>query len=86
MNLKLSIASLTAAAVLGSSPLLAEEAVAAKPYTYDMELDIAKVVRIDEPQPSRCKLVRATMTFVNTQGITETVSFLKQADSCLNNG
>lgn len=82
----LSLVSLVAVVVLGSSPLLAEEDTDARPYTYGMPLDIARVVRIDEPQPAKCELVRATMTYVNTQGVSEAISFLKQAESCLNNG
>lgn len=87
MNMhNLSIVSMMAVAVLGSSPLLAEESTETRPYVYGMRLDIAKVLRIDEPQPLKCELIRAKMTYVNTKGVTEAISFLKLAEVCLSNG
>jgi hypothetical protein len=84
MNIRnLSIASLVAISTLSGSPLSAAEQADAPAYQYGMQLDIAKVIRIEEPTPPVCELVRAQMTYLTSEGKTETVSFLKQADSCL---
>jgi hypothetical protein len=87
MNLRRFLAaSLLFAGVLSSSALLAEENVEAKPYAYGMRLDIAKVIRIDEPQPLRCELVRARMTYLNSKGEREAITFLKHAEVCQQSG
>lgn len=79
----LSIISTMTVIALSASPLLANERAEVSSYQYGTPLDIAKVIRIDEPAPPTCEIVQATMTFVNTQGETEQVSFLKQAQACL---
>lgn len=87
MNIRtFSSAGLLAITVLGSSSLLADERSEKQAYTYDARLDIAKVVRIEEPPRQICEVVQATMTYVNTQGMTKTLSFLKLADVCISNG
>jgi len=51
MNIRtFSSAGLLAITVLGSSSLLADEHSEKQAYTYDTRLDIAKVVRIEDPQ------------------------------------
>lgn len=82
----LSLASLMAICVLSSPPLLADENDEVTAYTYGMKLDIAKVIRTEEPQPSICEVVQVKMTYLSTQGTTETVSYLKLADACVSNG
>ena len=82
----LSLASLMAICVLSSSPLLADENAESTAYTYGMKLDIAKVIRTEEPQPQVCEVVQVKMTYLSTQGTTETVSYLKLADVCVSNG
>jgi hypothetical protein len=79
----LSIVTMMTATALSASPLLANEQAEVPTYQYGMQLHIAKVIRIEEPDPPTCEIVRATMTFVNTQGATEQVGFLKQAEACL---
>lgn len=79
----LSIASMLVATTLNASPLLAQEHADVPEYQYGTQLDIAKVIRIDEPTPPTCEIVQAKMTYVNTQGATEQVSFRKQAEACL---
>jgi hypothetical protein len=79
----LSIVTLMTATALSASPLLANEQAAVPSYQYGMRLHVAKVIRIEEPDPPTCKIVRAKMTFVNTQGATEQIGFLKQAQACL---
>ena len=51
-----------------------------------MRLDIAKVIRTEEPQPQVCEVVQVKMTYLSTQGTTETLSYLKLADVCVSNG
>ena len=79
----LSIISTMTVIALGASPLLADERAEVPSYQYGTQLHIAKVLRIEEPAPPTCEIVRATMTFENKQGATEQVSFLKQAEACL---
>lgn len=79
----LSIVSIMTVTALSASPLLADEQAEVTAYQYGMQLDIARVIRIEEPASPTCEIVRAKMTFVNTQGATEQVSFLKQAEACL---
>jgi len=79
----LSIISLMTVTAMSALPLLAQEQADVPAYQYGMQLAIAKVIRIDEPAPPTCEIVRAKMTFVNTQGATEQVSFLKQAKACV---
>jgi hypothetical protein len=79
----LSIVTLMTATALSASSLLANEQAAVPSYQYGMRLHVAKVIRIEEPDPPTCEIVRAKMTFVNTQGATEQIGFLKQAQACL---
>jgi hypothetical protein len=79
----LSIVSIMTVTALSASPLLADEQAEVPAYQYGTQLDVARVIRIEEPAPPTCEIVRAKMTFVNTQGATEQVSFLKQAEACL---
>ncbi|MBU1329801.1 MAG: DUF2790 domain-containing protein [Gammaproteobacteria bacterium] len=80
------IAGLLGICVLNSSPLLAKEHGETTAYTYGMNLNIAKVIRTEEPQPQVCEVVQVKMTYLSTQGTTETVSYLKLADVCVSNG
>ncbi|MCO7556613.1 DUF2790 domain-containing protein [Metapseudomonas otitidis] len=53
------------------------------PYTCGMDLDVAKVLSIEEPHPLTCQLVEATMTYLDTHGQTRAVTYTKQSDACL---
>jgi hypothetical protein len=79
----LSIVSMMAVTALSPSLLLANEQATVRAYQYGSHLDVARVIRVDEPAPPTCEIVRAKMTFVSTQGATEQVSYLKQAQACL---
>lgn len=84
MNIQnLSITGLLAVIALSGSPLFAEEQSAPPEYEYGMPLDVAQVVRIDEPRSQVCEVVRAKMTYVDTQGVTQRISFLKLAEACV---
>jgi hypothetical protein len=78
----LSIVSMMTMTALNAPPLLANEQTQIPGYRYGTQLDIARVIRIEEPAPPTCEIVQAKMTFVSTQGVTEQVSFLKQAEAC----
>ncbi|MDR6957989.1 hypothetical protein J2W43_001970 [Pseudomonas brassicacearum] len=84
MNIQnVSITGLLAVITLSGSPLFAEEQSAPPEYEYGMPLDIAQVVRIDEPRSQVCEVVRAKMTYVDTQGVTQRISFLKLTEACV---
>ncbi|KFE47224.1 hypothetical protein IV02_24175 [Pseudomonas syringae] len=78
----LSIVSMMTMTALNSPSLLANEQAEIPAYRYGTQLNIARVIRIEEPATPTCEIVRAKMTFVSTQGVTEQVSFLKQAEAC----
>jgi len=83
MNIRnVSIVGLLAVVPLGSPSLFAKEQTQAPAYEYGMPLDIAKVVRIEVPASRTCEVVHARMTYVNTQGSTEQVSFLQLTEAC----
>lgn len=79
----LSIVTMMTVTALSAPPLLANEQPDVPTYQYGAPLHVAKVIRIEEPAPPTCEVVRAKMTFVNTQGATEQIGFLKQAEACL---
>lgn len=79
----LSFVCVITATVLSAPSLLAAEQTEIPAYQYGSQLDIASVIRIEEPAPPTCEVVRAKMTFVSKQGVTEQVSFLKQAQACV---
>lgn len=81
-----SLVSLLLVTSLGSTSLLAEERTETPAYTYGTQLDVARVVRIEEPQPRTCEVVQAKMTYVTSRGVTETLTFLKEANVCISNG
>ena len=87
MNIRtFSVAGLMAATVLSSSALFAEERTDTPAYRYGSELDVARVIRIEEPQPTTCEVVQATMTYETSHGAIETLTFLKEASVCISNG
>ncbi|MDH1262451.1 DUF2790 domain-containing protein [Pseudomonas sp. GD03944] len=72
--------------VLASPSLFAEERSDTPAYRYGSELDVARVIRIEEPQPTTCEVVQATMTYETSRGDIETLTFLKEASVCISNG
>jgi len=83
MNIQnLSIASLLAVITLSGSPLFAKENTEPPAYEYGMPLDIARAIRIEAPSSQVCEVVRAKMTYVDSQGQTRQVSFLQLAEAC----
>jgi len=83
MNIQnLSIAGLLAVIALGGAPVYAKEQTNPPAYEYGMPLDVAQAIRIEAPNPPVCEVVRAKMTYVDSQGEIRRVSFLQLAEAC----
>ncbi|HDS1733501.1 DUF2790 domain-containing protein [Pseudomonas sp. BP8] len=54
------------------------------PYEYGESLDVAKVIKLNEPNPPTCQVVEATMTYEDSQGAVKTVSYRRLAGVCTN--
>ncbi|WP_274642954.1 DUF2790 domain-containing protein [Pseudomonas serbica] len=52
------------------------------PYNYTMNLDVAEVIAMDEPDPADCRVVEAYMTYSTTEGSLQRISYRKFAQSC----
>lgn len=68
--------------MLASTGAFAAEAsagndVQATPYTYGMDLDVAEVIAIKEAPHGRCELVPTKMTYRDSRGQVQTVSYTK---------
>ena len=74
---------LTALALSASLTTLAHSA-EATPYRYGQNLDIAKVISIDEPNSSQCEVVTATMTYRNSAGDVEVLDYKQLSSACAN--
>lgn len=53
----------------------------ATPYEYGDHLDIAKVISLDVPNGG-CQAVEATMTYLDSNGQTQVMSYLRQGADC----
>jgi hypothetical protein len=51
-------------------------------YTYGAKLDIARIVSMEEPDTRTCEVVEAKMTYVNSQGIVNAVTYKKLSEVC----
>lgn len=49
-------------------------------YSYGAELDIAKVIAISAPQG--CAVGEASMTYLDSQGETHTLTYRRQGEDC----
>lgn len=65
-------------AVLLSLSAFAEEAPV---YQYGMPLDVAKVLRIEQPN-ELCEVSLATMTYLDSHGQVHSVRYLRQTEKC----
>ncbi|MBZ9666583.1 DUF2790 domain-containing protein [Pseudomonas sp. LMG 31766] len=72
---------LTAIALSASLTSLAHSA-EATPYRYGQNLDIAKVISIDVPNSPQCEVVTATMTYRNSAGDVEVLSYEQLSSAC----
>lgn len=53
------------------------------PYRYGMPMDVHKVIAMNEPQTSECKVIQADIKFVDKAGEVQHVSYKKLSDACL---
>ncbi|MBP9956609.1 DUF2790 domain-containing protein [Geopseudomonas guangdongensis] len=51
-------------------------------YTYGMTLDVAEVLAIDEAPHGRCELVPTEMTYRDSRGQVQSISYLKHDMYC----
>lgn len=51
-------------------------------YDYDMKLDVAEVISIEEAPHGRCEPIDTKMTYRDSKGATHTVSYVKQDAGC----
>lgn len=54
-----------------------------EPYYYGMPLDIRKVISMYEPKPNECKVITATMRYVDKAGDVKNMSYRKMSEACL---
>ena len=71
--------SLTLAAVSGVAHADAEPV----PYRYGMPKDVQKVISMNEPQTSECKVIKANIKFLDKAGTEQYVSYKKLSDACM---
>lgn len=65
----------------------AAETLEVEPYHYGQDLDIAKVIGIDDPQdPFVCEVITARMSYLNSTGELKTISYRKLAKACSRQG
>jgi len=72
---------LTALALSASLTSLAHSA-EATPYRYGQNLDIAKVISIEAPNSPQCEVVTAKMTYRNSAGDVEALSYKQLSSAC----
>ena len=65
-------------AMLLSVAAVADEA---QVYHYGMQLDVAKVISIEQPN-DRCEVSQATMLYLDSQGRQHTLRYLRQTPRC----
>lgn len=70
---------LTLAAVSGMAQAEPEPV----PYRYGMPMNIKKVIAMKEPQTNECKVIEATIKFVDKAGEVQHVSYSKMSEACL---
>ncbi|MDH1262736.1 DUF2790 domain-containing protein [Pseudomonas sp. GD03944] len=80
---KLLATSLAALALAGSMGAFAQNTDSATTtYRYGMNLDISKVISIEEPSSATCEVVESTMTYLNSAGEVNAVTYRTLADAC----
>jgi hypothetical protein len=72
------------AAVSLSASLGAFAQSTATPYRYGTPLDIAKVISIDVPASPQCEVVTAKMTYRNSAGQLEVLTYEQLSSVCTN--
>lgn len=81
---KLLATSLAALALAGSMGASAQNRETTTTYRYGMNLDISKVISIEQPTSVTCEVVESTMTYLTSTGEVNAVSYRTLADACKN--
>lgn len=83
MNWKnLSIASLFAALSLGACAAQAQDVSQSAQYRYGEHLDIARVLAINEGPGSACGVVKTSMTYLDSMGVRQVLSYTTIGENC----
>ncbi|MHC8286181.1 DUF2790 domain-containing protein [Pseudomonas sp. XS1P51] len=56
--------------------------VTAQPYHYGMPIDVVKVIAIEEPHPADCEIVKAKLTYLNSAGVVQAITYAKLDQAC----
>ncbi|MDR8362893.1 DUF2790 domain-containing protein [Pseudomonas sp. JL3] len=54
----------------------------AVPYHYGMQLQVAKVISLTEPQTLECQVVTANMKYIDKSGKPAEITYRKFSDAC----
>lgn len=76
---------LAAFALVGASASFAEQPISQQ-YRYGQQLDVAEVISLQEATSANCSVVEAQMIYRDSTGELQSVTYLKQADNCHNQG
>lgn len=83
MNIKIAcVASVFAAMSVFTLGAQAQEASVSKNYTYGTHLDVKKVLAINEDPGTDCQVVKSHMTYLDSQGQTHVLNYLKVSQDC----
>lgn len=52
------------------------------PYHYGMQLQVAKVISLTEPQTLECQVVTANMKYIDKSGKPAEITYRKLSDAC----
>jgi hypothetical protein len=77
-------AALVLACVLpfGSLAVQAAESIPVERYHYGMQLDVQKVLKLQEAPSTLCQVVEARMDYLDSQGRERSLAYLKHAQAC----
>lgn len=76
---------LAALALAGASASFANQPISQQ-YRYGQQLDVAEVISLQEASSATCSVVEAQMIYRDSSGELQSVTYLKQADNCHNQG
>lgn len=60
----------------------AAEQIPAERYHYGMQLDVQKVLKLQEAPSTLCQVVEARMDYLDSQGRERSLAYLKHAKAC----
>lgn len=75
-------AALTYAATALASESADTVAVPEVPYSYKMNLDVAKVISLETPHTDNCEIVQSKMTYLDNNDTLRIITYRKHSDAC----